>query len=408
MKSPKNTLSVWRYFKAGLKPMGRFAFWGPLSVAAVAGILWWQYSQHPEWSGTAFEQPNGVNDVLGENSGDPNNPDIGLEMPLQSIAKDAQTQQQQLPGLQLQTPNSNVAPLTTAKENNKTTSGNDVLSQLSGKKENNESKKDSEESSIFLPLLPTVKDPSALVTTNNKNNNAQNQSDRANSNQREDSALVDGLVKTKPVTVSESPLQQAVQQQVRSVNGTNTNATSTEQTSATEQSATNRTNNNTRQSDATNRDRRNSSAPQQIDEPFRTRGVNTGYANQTATQPNSSYSQNYQSDRPSYNNYPVQINPTQPNSAPAQTTNPYQSPYLNSPVQPNQTQQFPQSSQNPYSSNFLQANPNQSQTQSYQSPYLNTPVQQNQPAQVNQPNYNNSTLNSPQVQRAIDDFGGSP
>jgi hypothetical protein len=83
MKSSKKALSVGRYFRARLKPFGRFAFWGPLSFIAVVSLLVWQYNQNPQWRDSNAEQPDGL-----ENSSDR---DIGAEMPLQSLARSSKT-----------------------------------------------------------------------------------------------------------------------------------------------------------------------------------------------------------------------------------------------------------------------------------------------------------------------------
>lgn len=88
-------MSAFRYFKAGLKPLARVSVWGPPSLIALIALLYWQYRSNPEWQSTSFDQPEGVEEAIG---GDPNlieNTDIGLEMPLQSIARDAERQQQE-------------------------------------------------------------------------------------------------------------------------------------------------------------------------------------------------------------------------------------------------------------------------------------------------------------------------
>lgn len=67
MHPSKQRFSGLRYFKAGLRPFGRFIFWGPPTLVAVFLFALWQYRTHPEWLATSNEQPEGsIENLFGE------------------------------------------------------------------------------------------------------------------------------------------------------------------------------------------------------------------------------------------------------------------------------------------------------------------------------------------------------
>lgn len=385
MKSSKKALSVGRYFRARLKPLGRFAFWGPLSFLIVASALVWQYSQNPQWRDATAEQPDGL-----ENSSDR---DIGAEMPLQSLEQEAQRQQRES-GVDFQNAMNQETPLNNSSQNTNQTSNptGSTLEQLTGTQSKNNQQKDTKtESSIFLPLMPGV-DTNALPLTSGNTNTKQNQptTSTQNSTQSSDrSALVNGLIEPKPVTVTENPLQDAMNRQFSSNTTSPTTVTQNNTTGTT--STTNTIPNNNPQ---TNRGVENVNSPQVTGQ------TNSLPGQTTIPQP---YAQSYPSP---YRSVPTQVSPTQPSTMPT-----YQSPYVNSPVQTNSVQQ-PVQSQSPYINSPVNTNPTgvgnpvgttqtQTNTQSYQSPYLNSPVQTTAPVtptQNVQPNYNNNVVNYPRSQ----------
>ncbi|OKH22386.1 hypothetical protein NIES593_13010 [Hydrococcus rivularis NIES-593] len=390
MRSPKNPLSVWRYFKAGLKPFGRFSFWGPPSIFAVLALCFWQYSKHPEWLNTDFEQPDGVANMLGNNPNNASNPDIGLEMPLQSLSQEAQRQEEQL---RLTNPlnnaniNSNgdrMPGLETQKGMDKTTAtaNTDVLSRLTGKPAE-QAKKEPESPQIFMPLVPNLNNSSAPTAPNT---NSQKQNNQNPSISQIQPSSLDVLTKPKSTTLPNNALQDAMNQR----SSTGAGSTSAATTSAAQQ-------------DFTERNRVNPlSQPQPTSNNF----SNQPTVSQPPTQP-------YQ---PYYNNTPTQGNMGLPglSSSSMQSSQYYDpsfNPYRNTPVQtPNLTQQAQQPSQpyqSPYLNNPVQTNPAQSSTPNssaapnYPSPYLNSPVQQTPPVtqnQLRQPNYSTNVV-PPQYQR---------
>jgi hypothetical protein len=389
MKSSKKALSVGRYFRARLKPFGRFAFWGPLSFIAVVSLLVWQYNQNPQWRDSNAEQPDGL-----ENSSDR---DIGAEMPLQSLEQEAQRQQREsgVDFQDAQNTTNNQTPLNNSSANNNSnnqtsTPTGSTLEQLTGTQRNNQQKDaKTESSSIFLPLMPGV-DTNALPLTSN---NTTSKNEPKNSTQSSDrSALVNGLIEPKPVTVTENPMQNAMNQQF----GNNI----TSPTTATAPNTTNTTNTITNNNPQTNRGIESVTSSQVTGQ------TNSLPGQTTIPQP---YSQSYPSP---YRSVPTQVSPTQPSTLGQQQSSmpTYQNPYVNSPVQTNSVQQ-PVQSQSPYLNSPVTTNPtgvgnpvgtNQTQTtQSYPSPYLNTPVQTTSPVtptQNVQPNYNNNVVNYPRSQ----------
>ncbi|MEA5509096.1 hypothetical protein VB715_04900 [Crocosphaera sp. UHCC 0190] len=75
MSQPKPSSSSFRYFVAGLKPLGRVNVWVPLGIVALVALSLWQYSRHPEWL------IDNASDNFGE-TGDEvgNNLDIGVNL----------------------------------------------------------------------------------------------------------------------------------------------------------------------------------------------------------------------------------------------------------------------------------------------------------------------------------------
>lgn len=388
MNSSKNSLSGLRYFKAGLKPFKKFRFWAPPSAIAIIALCYWQYRSNPAWLNTSFEQPEGVENVLSNDPSISQEQEIGLEMPLQSIAREAENQQgqEQLPLIDPLSPQGITSP-TTEQENGQGTAspeGTFGLDRLTQNKKG-ESKEESQASSIFTPLMPNIKNPSSIFSNNS---NSQRQNNSANP-----PALspIDGLMKPKPVTVTDNPLQQAMD---RTDSGdaasptevdaaTTTNQPQSPQFGASEASSSNA-----------------SSQPQQ---------TNNNFSNPSAaTQP---LTQNAQPQPPYYYSPPGNANPAQSNSSPMQG---YQNPYLNSPVQTNPTQPSNQSYQQPSYNNApfpIPGGSAQVPAQAYQNPtpYLNNPVPQTPPItqnQFNQPNYSNNPAGTAQVQSAIEEFGG--
>jgi hypothetical protein len=383
MKSSKKALSVGRYFRARLKPLGRFAFWGPLSFLAVASLLVWQYSQNPQWRNSTAEQPDGL-----ENSSDR---DIDAEMPLQSLEQDAQRQQRES-GVDFQNAINGQTPLNNSSEKTDRTSNptGSTLEQITRTQKNNQQKDaKAESSSIFLPLMPGV-DTNALPLTSKKTTNKNEPKNSTQSSDR--SALINGLIEPKPVTVTENPLQDAMSQQFRS--NTNSPTTATQ-------------NNTTGTTSTTTNNLQTNRGVESVTSPQVTGQTNSLPGQTTIPQP---YSQSYPSP---YKSVPNQISPAQPSTlGQQQSTMPtYQYPYVNSPVQTNSVQQ-PVQSQTPYINSPVTTNPtgvgnpvgtNQTQTntQSYPSPYLNSPVQTTSPVtptQNVQPNYNNNVVNYPRSQ----------
>jgi hypothetical protein len=387
MNSSKNPLSAFRYFKAGLKPFRKFSFWGPPSAIAIVALCYWQYRSNPAWLNTSFEQPEGVENVLSNDPTIPAEQEIGLEMPLQSIAREAQTQQaqEQLPLVDPLSPQGITSP--TQQNESSTASGSQTLglgSQLTPNKQDETKEDSSKTSSIFIPLMPNVKNPSSIFSNNS---NSQRQNNTANP-----PALspIDGLMKPKPVTVTDNPLQNAMEQ-----NATNDAASNTELNSATTPSQT-----QTPTSEVSGVNSRNASSnpspqPQQ---------TNNNFSNpSTATQ---SLTQNSQPQPPYYYSPPGNTNSAQSNIPSGQG---YQNPYLNAPVQTNPAQSSPQSYNNAYPAPFpIPGGASQAPAQSYPNPYLNNPVPQTPQVtqnQFNQPNYTNSPAGTAQVQRAIEEFG---
>lgn len=389
MNSSKNSLSAFRYIKAGLKPFRKFSFWGPPSAIAIIALCYWQYRSNPAWLNTSFEQPEGVESILSDDPSLPENQEIGLEMPLQSIARDAQNrqaQQEQLPLVDPLSPPGIASP--TGEPNESTTASPEEtfgLGQLT-QNQKDESKEESKTPSIFIPLMPNLKNPSSIFSDNS---NSQKQNNSANP-----PALtpINGLMKPKPVTVTDNPLQNAMEQ-----TASGDAASPTELNAATNQSPT-------PQSEAPNANSSDtSSQPQQTN--------NNNFSNpSTATQP---LTQNYQPQPPYYYSPPGNVNPAQSNSPYRQG---YQNPYLNSPVQTNPAQSSNQPNQ-PYQPSYNNYNnapfpipggSSQLPAQSYQNPYLNSPVPQTPQItqnQFNQPNYTNNPAGTAQVQRAIEEFG---
>jgi hypothetical protein len=397
MKSSKKALSVGRYFRARLKPFGRFAFWGPLSFLAVASLLVWQYSQNPQWRDSTAEQPDGL-----ENSSDR---DIGAEMPLQSLEQDAQRQQRES-GVDFQNATNGQTPLNNSSEKTDRTSNptGSTLEQLTRTQKNNQQKDEkAESSSIFLPLMPGV-DTNALPLTSSNTTSKNKPKNSAQSSDR--SALINGLIKPKPVTVTENSLQDAMSQQFRSNTNTDSSTTAT-QNNITGTTGTTSTTSTTTNNLQTNRGVESVTSPQV------TGPTNSLPGQTTVPQP---YSQSYPSP---YKSVPSEIGSAQPSTlGQQQSTIPtYQYPYVNSPVQTNSVQQ-PVQSQTPYINSPVTTNPtgvgnpvgtNQTQTntQSYPSPYLNSPVQTTSPVtptQNVQPNYNNNVVNYPRSQGTDERF----
>jgi hypothetical protein len=56
MSVPKDSSSM-RYFWASLRPLGRPLFWVPLGLASLSLIGYWQYQQNPDWLSGVREQP---------------------------------------------------------------------------------------------------------------------------------------------------------------------------------------------------------------------------------------------------------------------------------------------------------------------------------------------------------------
>jgi hypothetical protein len=378
MNPNKKTLSVFRYFKAGLKPLTRVSVWGPPSVIAIVALLIWQYLSHPQWQSTSLDQPEGVENAIG---GDPNladNPDIGLEMPLQSIARDAQRQQQQ-PNLTNPTiPGIPPSPLLGNKGNLEEGASDPTLLGRSTKQKT-ESKDDSNSSQIFMPLLPGVKNPS-LVIPGQKNTQRQN-----NLVDSSTQSPINGLVKPKPVTVVGNPLQDAMGQVFTNPAPTQTAPNTSPNTAPATSNSNGNTTTGTTQAGASN-----------------TSQANGGYYNPSSTA------------QPPVNTYQPLQNPTPVRQAsqsnlfpPVAPANPYT--YINSPVvQPNSQpvapvvgQQPLQPVQNPYINSPVTAN---------QAPtgYINSPVQQAPQISPNQLNEPVTPATAPEVRDAIQDFGASP
>jgi hypothetical protein len=354
MNSSKNPLSGFRYFLAGLKPLKKFTFWGPPLIIAVAALVYWQYRTHPEWLNTTFEQPEGVENVLKEDS--PDNPDIGLEMPLSSIAKDAENQQQQSPLLGSLNPDPTLGPiLGTPKNSQQATSGQDAFNQLT-QKPGTQAEQKSESPQIFMPLLPNtinIKNPLSALS-NNKNT----QKPSSPVNPSTESPINESLT-PKPGTLLDNPLQDAMKQ----LSTTNSTPTPADLPSPSNSY-------NSSQPDSL-------AGTNQIGAPELSQRVNNNFSNPT----------------------PIAQPPIQRNSV-----DPYQSPYLNSPVQVNPSQPPVAPYQSPYLNSPVQVNSVDSSVDPYQSPYLNSPVQPTDSItenQLNQPNYN-LNRGEVQVQESID------
>jgi hypothetical protein len=378
MNPNKNPISAFRYFKAGLKPLARVSVWGPPSLIALIALLYWQYRSNPEWQSTSFDQPEGVENAIG---GDPNltdNTDIGLEMPLQSIARDAENRQQQQQSNLLTNPTNPVgtppSPLLGTQGNLEGASNPNFLGRST--KPKNESNDTSNSSEIFMPLLPGVKNPSLVIP---------GQTNRQRQNNLVDSSVqspINGLVKPKPVTVVGNPLQDAMGQVF-----TNPAPTQTQTAPNTSPTTSNSEFGNT-----TN-----------------TNGTTQFEASEQASQANGGFSNSSFGAQPPVDPYQPFRNPT-PNRRVGQSNlfqpiapanNPYT--YINSPVQPNAPAQPPlQPAQTPYINAPVPAN--QAPTGSY----INAPVQQAPQISPNQLNQPVSPVSAPEVQRAIEDFGASP
>ncbi|MCU0535742.1 MAG: hypothetical protein MUD14_17770 [Hydrococcus sp. Prado102] len=372
MNSNKNPLSAFRYFKAGLKPLTRVSVWGPPSVIALVALLYWQYRSNPAWQSTSFDQPAGVENAVG---GDPNitqNTDIGLEMPLQSIARDAENQQQ---STLLNPTNPNITPPPLLGTQGNVEGNGDPTLLGRSTKPKTESKDTSNSSEIFMPLLPGVKNPSLVIpgqTNSKRQNNLVDSSVQS---------PINGLVKPKPVTVVGNPLQDAMGQVF-----TNPNPASTQTTPNTSPTAN------------SNSEFGNTTGTNQIEASNQSSQTNGGFSNPSSVaQPPVNPNQPFY-NQPFNNPAPIgQVNRPQP-TAPA---NPYT--YINSPVvQPGAVTQPPlQPAQTPYLNAPVSAN---------QAPtgYINAPVQQAPQISPNQLNQPVDPVTAPEVQRAIEDFGASP
>ncbi|MEA5533619.1 hypothetical protein [Crocosphaera sp. XPORK-15E] len=75
MSQPKPPSSSFRYFIAGLKPLGKVTVLVPLGIVAVVALSFWQYSQHPEW---LIDSPSANFGETGDEVG--NNLDIGVNL----------------------------------------------------------------------------------------------------------------------------------------------------------------------------------------------------------------------------------------------------------------------------------------------------------------------------------------
>ncbi|NJK47725.1 hypothetical protein HC931_05670 [Candidatus Gracilibacteria bacterium] len=369
MNSNKNFMSAFRYFKAGLKPLARVSVWGPPSLIALIALLYWQYRSNPEWQSTSFDQPEGVEEAIG---GDPNlieNTDIGLEMPLQSIARDAERQQQEQQSNLINPSNPGIPPsplLGTQRNMEENASDPTLLGRST--KQKNESNNTSNSSQIFMPLLPGVKNPSLVIP---------GQTNTRRQNNLVDSSVqspINGLVKPKPVTVVDNPLQDAMGQVFSNPAPTQTAPNTAPNTS--------------------NRELGNPTGTNQFEASERSPQANGGFSNPSAQPPVDTY-QPFRNPAPiRQNNRSDLFQPISP------ANNPYT--YINSPVQPNAPAQPPlQPAQTPYLNAPMSAN---------QAPtgYINAPVQQAPQISPNQLNQPVDPVTAPEVQRAIEDFGSSP
>jgi hypothetical protein len=135
--SDREKFSSTRYFWASLRPLGRPLFWLPLGILSFSLLAYWQYQQNPNWIETLREQPR----ISIEDEDTPpaarNDETAPADSPAPIAAPPA---------------TDDSAPSAEATEN---TAPGDPLSTITGNSGTTGGKK--RNSSLFLPLLPTVK-----------------------------------------------------------------------------------------------------------------------------------------------------------------------------------------------------------------------------------------------------------
>lgn len=142
MSAHKDSSSL-RYFLAGLRPLGRPLFWLPMGLLSLILLGYWQYEQNPRWLGI-----------------NPSSPTISIENEIPEvppeIANPSAADAENLPPLPYSSrakdlSRSNRSPSDSG-ESQETATTLDPLAPFTG----NTNQKD-RKSSLFLPLLPTVK-----------------------------------------------------------------------------------------------------------------------------------------------------------------------------------------------------------------------------------------------------------
>jgi len=163
MSSSKDTSPNFRYFLAGLKPLGRVTVWGPLGLLLLGGLGLWQYRNQPnafDFSSWTTEKSPPETQWIGKEipASNPSptpsiDPDTGLPVtPLDNSQSVAPNPQNPLPVLPVLPSSSNLTPFTQRpKVNNPQTPVN-------------------KQPQLFAPLLPNVANPSNILPSNNASN----------------------------------------------------------------------------------------------------------------------------------------------------------------------------------------------------------------------------------------------
>ncbi len=195
MSSPKQSSSSFRYFLAGLKPLGSLVFLAPIGIIAIVALALWQYGLHPEWLGTA--SPPGPN-IAPEGTNSPDNSlndqnisgNSAIPTPKAPLSLEENNRDFPLPkSLGLEDPETPIAPrnlseLTPSPDssNQQNTVPKQKLPQL------------------FQPLLPHVKNPNSLFPSLSTPGNASKP------------VTVPNLKPIEIAPVQENPLHKAMEQ----------------------------------------------------------------------------------------------------------------------------------------------------------------------------------------------------
>lgn len=160
MKLSSRKQSSWRYFVAGLKPFGRFMFWGPLCLLGSIAFSVWYYQNNPQLLGGVLEQrePPAEN-LLDSQVNSPNNPNLANQVdtpiPQNQANQNPETANNNKLEQNLANPNK-VNPILLNKENNgQVNTGEEIT--------NTAKTGQQKTSSMFPPLLPSFKSNSQNV-----------------------------------------------------------------------------------------------------------------------------------------------------------------------------------------------------------------------------------------------------